>query len=290
MFKRISLFMILNIAVLAVLAIAANLLGLTGATGRELDLMKLLGFAALLGFGGAFISLLLSKPMAKWTTKARPVDTNNEVGAWLYSTVERQAMAMNIKTPEVYIYNAQEPNAFATGATKNSSMVAVSTGLLEKLSREEVEAVLGHEVGHAANGDMVTMALLQGVLNTFVIFVARIIGWVVDRVVLKNEQEGPGIAQIAVTIVLEIALGILASIILAWYSRKREFVADAAGAHLTSKRAMANALRRLDINSPNAGLPASMAAMGMRGNHSLMKLFSTHPSMSERVKALEETT
>ena len=187
MFKRIALFMGLNLAIMLTLGILAHLFGVTGGTGKNLDLAKVFGFSLIFGFGGAFISLLLSKPMAKWSVKAQPVNTDTPLGRWLYSTVESQAQRAGLTTPEVCIYDSPEPNAFATGAFKNSALVAVSTGLLDNLSKEEVEAVLGHEVGHIANGDMVTMTLLQGVLNTFVIFIARIAGWAFDRVVMKNE-------------------------------------------------------------------------------------------------------
>lgn len=287
MFKRVALFMALNLGIMLTLGVLASVFGLTGGTGKNLDLAKVFGFSLVFGFGGAFISLLLSKPMAKWSVSAQPVDTNTPLGNWLYSTVDHQAQRSGLTTPEVCIYDSPEPNAFATGAFKNSALIAVSTGLLEKLSKEEVEAVLAHEVGHIANGDMVTMTLLQGVLNTFVIFIARIIGWVVDRVILKNEEEGPGIAQMVVTFVMELLLGIAASIVLAWFSRQREFRADKAGADLTTSTAMANALRRLSGESPSAGLPANLAAMGMRNNQSWLSIFSTHPPIEERIAALE---
>lgn len=287
MFKRVALFMALNLGIMLTLGVLAYVFGFTGGTGRNLDLYKVFGFSLIFGFGGAFISLLLSKPMAKWSVSAKPVDTHTPLGSWLYHTVERQSKKSGINTPEVCVYESPEPNAFATGAFKNSALVAVSTGLLDTLSKEEVEAVLGHEIGHIANGDMVTMTLLQGVLNTFVIFIARIIGWAVDRVILKNEDEAPGIAQMLVTLAMELLLGIAASIVLAWFSRRREFVADKAGAQLTSKHAMANALRRLSGDSQSAGLPANLAALGMRNSHSWLAIFSTHPPIEERIAALE---
>ena len=288
MFKRIALFMGLNLAIMLTLGILAHLFGVTGGTGKNLDLAKVFGFSLIFGFGGAFISLLLSKPMAKWSVKAQPVNTDTPLGRWLYSTVESQAQRAGLTTPEVCIYDSPEPNAFATGAFKNSALVAVSTGLLDNLSKEEVEAVLGHEVGHIANGDMVTMTLLQGVLNTFVIFIARIAGWAFDRVVMKNEEEGPGMAQIAVTFVMELVLGLAATVILAWFSRRREFRADRAGAELTNRVAMANALRRLSGDSSGSGLPANLAAFGMRNSHSWLAIFSTHPPIEERIAALED--
>lgn len=288
MFKRIALFMALNLVVMLTLGTLAYAFGLTGGTGKNLDLTKVFGFSLVFGFGGAFISLLLSKPMAKWSVGAKTIDPQTSSGRWLYNVVESQAQRSGIAMPEVCVYDSEEPNAFATGAFKNSALVAVSTGLLNKLSKEEVEAVLGHEIGHVANGDMVTMTLLQGVLNTFVIFIAKIVGWAVDRIVLKNEDEAPGIAQIAVTLIMEVLLGIAASIVLAWYSRRREFVADHAGAQLTSPKHMANALRRLSGDSGGAGLPANLAALGMRNGNSWLSIFSTHPPMKERIDALEK--
>ena len=288
MFKRVALFLALNMAILVTITIVARLFGLDFNTyGPELKLGNMLAFAALYGFVGAFISLLLSKPMAKWSTKAKPVDESTPVGRWLLSVVSHQAERSGIRMPEVCIYDSPEPNAFATGAFKNSALVAVSTGLLARLDKEEVEAVLGHEIGHVANGDMVTMTLLQGVLNTFVIFVARLIGWVVDRIVLKNESDSPGIAQIGVTILMEIVLGLVATLIMAWFSRRREFRADEAGAFLTRPKAMANALRRLESQEPSA-LPANLAAMGIRAApNSWLALFSTHPPIATRIAAIE---
>jgi heat shock protein HtpX len=288
MFKRLALFMALNLGIMLTLGVLAHLFGFTGGTGKNLELTKVFGFSIIFGFGGAFISLLVSKPMAKWSVSARPVDTNTSQGRWLYSTVENQAQRAGLKMPEVCIYDSAEPNAFATGAFKNSALVAVSTGLLDRLSKDEVEAVLGHEIGHIANGDMVTMTLLQGVLNTFVIFIARILGWVFDRVIMKNEEEGPGIGQIAVTFILEIMLGLAATVVMAWFSRRREFRADIAGAELTTKKSMADALRRLAGDAPGAGLPANLAAFGMRNSHSWLAIFSTHPPMEQRIAALED--
>ena len=251
--------------------------------GQNLQLGPVLVSSMIIGFVGAFVSLLLSKPMAKWSVGAKPLEPTH----WVYQTVATQAERAGIRTPEVCVYTSDEPNAFATGAFKNSSMVAVSTGLLNSLTQDEVKAVLGHEVGHIANGDMVTMTLLQGVVNTFVVFAARIVGWFVDRVILKNESDAPGMGFYATNIVLQVVLGIGASLILAWYSRRREFVADRAGADLTSNRSMANALRRLGGEAPSQ-LSGNLQAFGIRGGGGWMAAFSTHPPIEERVAALEK--
>jgi heat shock protein HtpX len=243
-----------------------------------------MGYALVVGFTGAFISLLISKPMAKWSTGARVIEapqTSEE--AWLVSTVQKLATKANIGMPEVAIYDA-EPNAFATGAFKNSSLVAVSTGLLQGMTRDEVEAVLAHEVAHIANGDMVTMTLVQGVMNTFVVFISRCVGYFVDKVVLKNNSDSPGIGYYVTSFALDLVLGFVAHMIVAWFSRKREFSADAGAASLMGQgRSMQAALARLGGLSTGE-LPKSVAAMGIMGD--LGKLFSTHPPIEERIAAL----
>jgi len=284
--KRILLFVVTNLAVMLVLGIAASLLGVNRfLDANGLNLGALLGFAALMGFGGAFISLLISKPMAKWTTKAQIINGSADpTHRWIVSTVENFSQKAGIRTPEVAIYDG-EPNAFATGAFKNSALVAVSTGLLHNMSREEVEAVIGHEVAHVANGDMVTLALIQGVMNTFVVFLSRVIGYFVDKVVLRNSNDGPGIGYYVTTIVLDIVLGVLAAVIVAWFSRQREYRADAGAAQLMGrKQPMINALARLG-GLAQGELPKSVAAFGITGG--IGKLFSTHPPLEERISALQ---
>ena len=245
---RVVLFLLTNLAVVLVASVTFRLLGFESilkANGVDLNLQALLVFCALIGFGGAFISLLISKWMAKRGTGAQVIETaRNDTERWLLATVERQANAAGIGMPEVAIFPSNQPNAFATGASRNSALVAVSTGLLDHMSRSEVEAVLGHEIGHVANGDMVTLTLIQGVVNTFVMFFARIIGHFVDRVILKNEN-GHGLGYFVTSIVAELVLGILASMIVAWFSRRREFRADTAGATLSSRPAMISALERV---------------------------------------------
>jgi heat shock protein HtpX len=284
--KRIFLFLATNLAVMVVLGIAASVLGLNRyLTPNGLDIGSLMGFSLLMGFGGAFISLLMSKQIAKWSTGARIINApQNADEAWIVSTVQKFADKAGIKMPDVAIYQG-EPNAFATGAFKNSALVAVSTGLLQSMTREEVEAVIGHEVAHVANGDMVTMTLIQGVMNTFVVFLSRIIGYFVDKVILRNNNDGPGIGYYVTTIVLDILLGFVAAMVVAWFSRQREFRADAGAAgYMGQSRSMQNALARL--GGLTAGeLPKSMAAMGISG--SLGKLFSTHPPMEERIARLQ---
>jgi heat shock protein HtpX len=273
-----------------VLGIAASLLGVNRyLTSNGLNLGLLLGFAAVMGFGGAIISLLMSKPMAKWSTGAQIInDSADPTHRWIVSTVEGFSKKAGIGMPEVAIFDG-EPNAFATGAFKNSALVAVSTGLLHSMSRDEVEAVIGHEVAHVANGDMVTMTLIQGVMNTFVVFLSRVIGYFVDKVILKNDKEGPGIGYMITTIVLDIVLGVLASIIVAWFSRQREYRADAGAAQLMGrKQPMINALARLGGMDPGE-LPQSVSAMGISGKPSgLMALFSTHPPIEDRIRALQQ--
>ena len=288
--KRIVLFLMTNLAVIVVLGIVANVLGLNRyMSASGLDLGALLGFAALMGFGGAIISLLISKMVAKWSTGAQVINESNDpTHAWLVQTVQRFANQAQIGMPEVAIYEGA-PNAFATGAFKNSSLVAVSTGLLQSMTREEVEAVIGHEVAHVANGDMVTMTLIQGVMNTFVVFLSRVVGYVVDRVVLRNNSDRPGIGYWISTIVMDILLGVLAAIIVAWFSRQREFRADAGSAqYLGRKQPMINALARLGGLDPGE-MPKALQSMGISSRPSgLMALFSTHPPMEERIARLQQ--
>ena len=288
--KRIALFIVTNLAVMLVLGIAASLLGVNRyLTANGLQLGQLLGFALIMGFGGAIISLLMSKPMAKWSTGAQVInDSPDPTHRWIVGTVQGFAQKAGIGMPEVALYEG-EPNAFATGAFKNSALVAVSTGLLQSMSREEVEAVIGHEVAHIANGDMVTLTLIQGVMNTFVVFLSRVIGYFVDRVVLRNDRDGVGIGYMVTTVVLDLVLGLLASIIVAWFSRQREYRADAGSAHLMGrKQPMINALARLGGLNPGE-LPRSVEAMGISGKPSgVMALFSTHPPIEDRIRALQQ--
>jgi len=287
--KRIVLFLATNLAVVVVLGIVAHLLGLNQfLTPQGLDITQLLGFALLIGFGGSFISLLISKPMAKMSTRARVINDSREpTHQWIVATVQRFSDQAGIRCPEVAIYEGA-PNAFATGAFKNSALVAVSTGLLQSMNREEVEAVIGHEVAHVANGDMVTLALIQGVMNTFVVFLSRVIGYFVDRVVLRNQSDQPGIGYWVTTIVLDIALGLVAAIIVAWFSRQREYRADADAARLMGRpQPMINALARLGGLQPGA-LPQAVEAMGISGKGGVMALFSTHPPIPQRIAALQQ--
>ena len=287
--KRIALFLLTNIAVVAVLGIVASLLGVNRfLTANGLNLASLLGFAFIMGFGGAIVSLLISKPMAKWSAGVRLIDQpSNQDEAWIVETVRKFADKAGIGMPEVGIFEG-DPNAFATGAFKNSALVAVSTGLLQGMTREEVEAVIGHEVAHIANGDMVTMTLIQGVMNTFVVFLSRAIGYAVDSFLRKgdNNNSGPGVGYMVTTVVLDILLGFVAAIIVAWFSRQREFRADAGAAQLMGRRQpMINALARLG-GAHTAELPKSMAAMGIAGG--IGQLFSTHPPIEERIAALQK--
>jgi heat shock protein HtpX len=288
--KRIVLFLATNLAIVLVLSLTASLLGVNRfLTANGLNLGMLLAFAALMGFGGAFISLWMSKPIAKWSTRARVIARpTNATEQWLIDIVAAQAQKAGVKMPEVAVYDG-EPNAFATGATKNSSLVAVSTGLLASMSQEEVEAVLAHEVAHIANGDMVTLTLIQGVVNTFVIFLARIVGYFVDGMLRKNdsEQSGPGIGYMVTVVVCEIAFGLLASIIVAWFSRQREFRADRGAATIMGQpRPMIAALRRLGGLDEGA-LPKNMAAFGISGKDGALALFSSHPPIEARIAALQ---
>jgi len=286
--KRIVLFLATNVAVLVVLSVVLKLFGLDrvayGATG--LDYGSLLAFSAVVGFTGAIISLLMSKPMAKWSTGAHVItQPRDQIETWLVDTVKRLADRANIGMPEVAIYEGP-PNAFATGAFKNSALVAVSTGLLQSMNKEEVEAVLGHEVAHVANGDMVTMTLIQGVVNTFVVFLSRIVGSIVDRAVFRTER-GTGPGYFVTVMVCQIVFGLVASIIVAWFSRQREFRADRGAAdYLGSPTPMVNALRRLGGVAEEASLPEGIKTLGITDKSGLMALFSTHPPLEARIAAL----
>jgi heat shock protein HtpX len=286
--KRIVLFLATNLAVMLVLGVVASLLGVNRyLTANGLNLGQLLAFAAVMGFGGAIISLLISKPMAKWSTRAQVInDTQDPNLRWIVNAVERFATKANVGMPEVAIFEGA-PNAFATGAFKNSALVAVSTGLLQNMSREVVEAVIGHEVAHVANGDMVTLTLIQGVMNTFVVFLSRVIGYFVDRVLLRNER-GLGIGYFVSTMILDLVLGLLAAMIVAWFSRRREFRADAGAAALMGRRQpMINALARLGGLEPGQ-LPQTVEAMGISGKGAVMALLATHPPIEQRIRALQQ--
>lgn len=289
---RIFLFLGTNIAVLVVISIVFRLLGLDGILleGGGLNMNALLIMAAIIGFSGSLISLFLSKTMAKRSMGVQLIDQpSTPFERWLLDTVARQSQEAGIRMPEVGIFESRDPNAFATGWNRNAALVAVSTGLLQTMNKDEVEAVVGHEISHVANGDMVTLALIQGVVNTFVIFLARIIGHTVDRVIFKTE-EGHGPAYWIVSIVAEILLSVLASMIVMWFSRHREFRADAGGARLTSRRQMADALRALQRIHEPRDLPAGeFAAFGISGGigQGLKALFSSHPPLEQRIAALE---
>ena len=293
--KRIFLFVITNFAILLVLSVTMQLLGidrmLVQSTG--LNLQGLLVFAALFGFGGSFISLFISKWMAKKGTGAKVIEEpSTQIERWLVSTVRRQAERAGIGMPEVAVYDAPEINAFATGWNRNSALVAVSTGLLNNMSQDEAEAVLAHEVSHVANGDMVTLALVQGVVNTFVIFFSRVIGYIVDRVILKNDR-GHGIGFWVTTFVAEIILGVLATMIVMWVSRRREFRADHGGATLAGRNKMIAALQRLQLNyGQPPQLPDTVKAFGISGvtDGGLKRLFMSHPPLEERIAALQAQT
>ncbi|ODU04672.1 MAG: zinc metalloprotease HtpX [Thiobacillus sp. SCN 63-1177] len=286
--KRIVLFLATNLAIVLVLSFTMRILGVEPyLTANGLNLGSLLIFAAVMGFGGSFISLAISKWMAKKSMGVRVIETpSNSTEFWLMETIRKYSADAGIKMPEVGIYDAPDVNAFATGMTRNSSLVAVSSGLLQQMTREEAEAVLGHEIAHVANGDMVTLALIQGVVNTFVMFLSRVIGHTVDRVVFKNE-EGHGPAFFVTMIVAELVLGILASIIVMWFSRQREFRADRGGASLAGRGAMIAALERLNRLHPHP-LPDKMAAFGIAGGspQGWKRLFMTHPPLEERIAAL----
>ena len=285
MFKRIVLFLATNLAVLLLLGVVMRLFGVDPRSFAGLLLM-----ATILGFGGSLISLLMSKWIAKMTTGARVIaEPGNDLERWLVSTVRRQAQAAGIGMPEVAIYDAPEINAFATGASRNNALVAVSTGLLRAMNRDEAEAVLAHEVSHVANGDMVTMALLQGVLNTFVIVLARIVGRVVDGMLSGNRDDGRvGIGYMLTVFVLEMVFGLIASVIAMWFSRWREFRADAGGASLAGRAKMIAALERLSQTYGHSSLPKQVQAFGISGSvgQGLQKLFLSHPPLEERIAAL----
>ncbi|NIO43882.1 MAG: protease HtpX [Burkholderiales bacterium] len=289
--KRIALFLLTNIAVLVLLSFTMRLLGIErilDESGTGLNLQALLVFAAVIGFGGSFISLAMSKWSAKFLTRAKVIESpRSEVEQWLVATVQRQANQARIGMPDVAVYDSPEVNAFATGMSRNNALVAVSTGLLRQMSRDEAEAVLAHEVSHVANGDMVTLALIQGVINTFVIFLARIIGHVVDRNVFGN-RAGHGIGFWVTTIIAEIVLALLASIIVMWFSRKREFRADAGGAALAGRDKMIAALQRLQAAYQPSALPDQIKAFGISGGGGLglKRLFMSHPPLDERIAAL----
>ena len=286
--KRIILFVLTNIAVLVVMSVVLSVLGLDRYLHAQgLNLGGLLAFSLVVGFTGAIFSLLISKPMAKWSTGAHVIEQpSNSTELWLLDTVRRLAAGAGIGMPEVAVYEG-EPNAFATGANRNDALVAVSTGLLQNMTREEVEAVLGHEVAHIANGDMVTMTLLQGVVNTFVVFLSRVVGYMVDRALSRDGQSN-GIGYMVTVIVCQIVFGLLASMIVAWFSRQREFRADAGSAQLLgSKRPMINALARLGQMHESA-LPQSVAALGINKSAGVMELFASHPPIEQRIAALQQ--
>lgn len=292
--KRIVLFLITNLAVMLVLSVVASLLGVNRyLTANGLNLGALLAFCAIFGFGGSIISLLMSKWVAKRSVGAQVItEPRNSAEMWLLQTVERQARAAGIGMPEVAVYEAPEPNAFATGANKNAALVAVSTGLLRNMSQDEVEAVLGHEVSHIANGDMVTLTLIQGVVNTFVMFLARVIGYFIDNMLSGRSQNdgrssSVGFGYYITVFVLEIVFGILASMIVAWFSRQREFRADRGGAHLAGKRKMISALQKLGGGVAST-LPPQQMAFGIAGG--VKEWFSTHPPIEKRIAALQAAT
>ena len=290
--KRIFLFLVTNIAIMVVLSITLRILGvdsLLAQNGSDLNINALVIFSGVFGFGGAFISLAISKWMAKRMTGAIVIDSpSNNIEKWLIETVEKQSKIVGIKMPEVAIFPSGQMNAFATGASKNNALVAVSKGLLENMDKSEVEAVVGHEMSHVANGDMVTLTLIQGVVNTFVIFFSRVIGHIVVRVILKN-QRGYGIGYFLTTLFAQVILSILASIVVMYFSRKREFVADTGGADLAGHQNMISALKRLAQKEPEP-LPEQLAAFGIgeKPKSGLAHLWASHPPLENRIKALEE--
>jgi heat shock protein HtpX len=291
--KRIFLFILTNIAVLLVINITLRLLGVDRILDQSgaINFSALMVMSAVIGFSGSIISLLMSKWMAKQSVGARViVDPFDPTERWLVETVRRQAQAAGIGMPEVAIYDAPDVNAFATGWNRNAALVAVSTGLLHSMSKDEAEAVLGHEISHVANGDMVTLALIQGVVNTFVVFFAKLIGILVDRVLLKNDpRNGPGIGAFVAEIAAQIVLGILASMIVMWFSRQREFRADAGGANLAGRQKMIAALEKLKANHElAAAMPQNMSAMAISSGGGFSRLFMTHPPLDERIAALRE--
>ena len=290
--QRIFLFLLTNIAIMVILSVTLRVLGvesLLAQNGSDLNLNALVIFSGIFGFGGAFISLAISKWMAKRMTGAKVIaNPSSNVEKWLLDTVEKQSKIVGIKMPEVAIFPSPQMNAFATGASKNKALVAVSQGLLDSMTQGEIEAVVGHEMSHVANGDMVTLTLIQGVVNTFVIFFSRVIGHVVDRVILKN-QRGHGIGYFVTTIFAQIILSILASVIVMYFSRKREYVADTGGADLAGHQNMINALKRLGQKEPEA-LPEQLAAFGIgeKPKTGWRELWSSHPPLEDRIKVLEK--
>jgi heat shock protein HtpX len=287
--KRVILFLLTNLAVVFVLSIALRLLGVDSILeqGGGLDMSALLVFSAVFGMGGSFISLAISKFIAKQMTGAQVIaNPTHPTEQWLVQTVSQQAQAAGIGMPEVAIFPSDAPNAFATGASRDRALVAVSTGLLQRMSRQEVEAVVGHEVSHVANGDMITLTLIQGVVNTFVIFFSRVVGFYVDRVVFKTER-GVGPAYFLTYLVAQLVFGLLASMVVMWFSRQREFRADAGGARLAGRPSMIAALERLKASSEQPSLPREMAAFGISGGSGgLMRLFMSHPPLEERIARL----
>jgi heat shock protein HtpX len=288
--KRILLFLATNLAVMLVMSVVLSLLGVNRyLAGNGLNMGMLMTYSLVVGFTGAIISLLMSKTMAKWSTGARVIDApSSSAELWLIDTVKKLADRAGIAMPEVAVYEG-EPNAFATGAFKNSALVAVSTGLLESMTRDEVEAVLGHEISHVANGDMVTLTLIQGVVNTFVVFLARVVGYAVDRALSRNDEDrGPGIGYMVTVFVCEIVFGIVASMIVAWFSRYREFRADAGSAKLLgSPQPMVKALARLGGLEPPQSMPQAFKSFGINGGGTgFMALFASHPPIEERIAAL----
>ena len=290
--QRILLFLLTNVAIMVILSITLRILGVDSLlmqNGSDLNINALVIFSGVFGFGGAFISLAISKWMAKRMTGAKVISSpSNNIEKWLIETVENQSKTVGIKMPEVAIFPSNQMNAFATGASKNNALVAVSQGLLDNMTQGEIEAVVGHEMSHVANGDMVTLTLIQGVVNTFVIFFSRVIGHIVDRVILKN-QRGYGIGYFVTTIFAQVILSILASVIVMYFSRKREYIADTGGADLAGHQNMINALKRLGQKEPEA-LPEQLAAFGIgekpKSNRS--QLWSSHPPLEDRIRALEK--
>jgi heat shock protein HtpX len=288
--KRIFLFIATNLAIVFVLNIVLHLLGADRILNEHggLDINSLLIFSAVFGFAGSFISLAISKWMAKMSMGVQVItQPSNSTEIWLVDTVRKFAQEAGIGMPEVGIFDSPDMNAFATGARRDNALVAVSSGLLRNMSRQEAEAVIGHEISHVANGDMVTLTLIQGVVNTFVIFLSRVIGYVVDRVILKNDREGTGIGYFVAVMVSQILLGILASMIVMWFSRYREFRADAGGAKLSGRNNMIGALQRLQNFHNQAAMPESLAAFGISGKTGISRLFMSHPPLEERIAALQ---
>ncbi len=286
--KRIFLFLVTNMAILVVISITLRLLGVDRIMNQSggLNFNALLVMSMVMGFAGSLISLFMSKWMAKRSVGAQVIEApSNATEQWLFNTVKRQAEQAGIGMPEVAIYDSPEINAFATGWNRNNALVAVSTGLMNQMTQDEAEAVLGHEISHVANGDMITLTLIQGVVNTFVIFFSRIVGYVVDRVILKNER-GEGPAFFIVSMIAQLVLGVLANMIVMWFSRHREFHADTGGANLAGRQKMIAALERLKLNQEQAALPQAVAAFGISGGGSFSRLFMTHPPLEERIEAL----